>query len=258
MASLSFIILQATDIASRGRLSDYSDNHTSPLEYIFLAFGVIVLIVIASIWIYSVIKKHKESILNAIGTIFIGLAGLSVAMLIGKCGESIKNNDYAQKTDEPEIIESDQNITVPNSHQFEINNNDSWAGYPPVISGLNSENMKENDFLVAIINNPTFTIYDFIRISGLNTNNTQFLSFDRYCRSKFIRERYDPSSFRDVYNKAQRAWNIFCQLQDVDIYDTEISKYMMEYSPFDTSKPQINQASNPNLIRNLKIIPLQN
>ena len=117
--------------------------------------------------------------------------------------------------------------------------------------------MKENDFLVAVINNPSFTIYDFLNISGLNTSNTQFLSFDRYCRSNFIRQRYDPTSFRDAYNRTQRAWNILCRLQNIDLDDPEIKKYMMGYSPFDTSAPRIEESRNQNLIRELKIIPLR-
>lgn len=258
MNFISFIILQATDYASRGRVSDYSDNHTSPIEYVFLGFGIIVVIVIASIWIYSVIKKHKESILNAIGTIFIGILGLGAALLIAKCGETLKNNNYEFKSNEPEIEASVQNNTTSNNNEVERDTYDPWSGYPPVISESNNEHMNENDFLVAVINNPSFTIYDFLNISGLNTSNTQFLSFERYCRSNFIRQRYDPTSFRDAYNRTQRAWNILCRLQNIDLDDPEIRKYMMKYSPFDTNAPRIEQASNPILIRDLRIIPLQN
>ena len=258
MNFISFIILQATDYASRGRVSDYSDNHNSPLEYVFLGFGVLVLIAIASIWIYSVIKKHKDSILNAIGTIFIGILGLGVALFIAKCGETLKNNNYGFQTNEPEMEASILNNTIPDNNEVKRDANDPWVGYPPVISGSNNEPMKENDFLVAVINNPSFTIYDFLNISGLNTYNTQFLSFERYCRSNYIRQRYDPASFRDAYNRTQRAWNILCRLQNIDLDDPEIKKYMMKYSPFDTNAPRIEQSSNPNLIRDLRIIPLQN
>ena len=38
---------------------------------------------------------------------------------------------------------------------------------------------KENDFVVAVLNNPSFSIYDFLTASGLNESNTQFLSEDK-------------------------------------------------------------------------------
>lgn len=252
-------MLQASDYASRGRLSDYYDSHNTPLEYIFLGVGIIVLLIISGIWLYVVIKKHKETILNAIGSIFVGILGLGAALVIAKCGQELKNHNYRlQPTNEVsnESIPMQNKVSEVEDAINEVY--DPWAGYPPIISGSNNESMKKNDFMVAVINNPTFTIYDFLRISGINSNNTQFLSFDRYCRSNFIRQRYDPITFKNVYEKTQRAWYILERLQNTDLYDPEISKYMMEYDPYDVCAPRIEQASNPKLIRELKIIPLQN
>lgn len=251
-------MLQANDYASRGRLSDYSENHDTPFEYAFLGIGVIILLIFAIIWLYSIIKKHKETILNAIGSIFVGILGLGAALLIAKCGQELKNNNYGSPHENEtnnESIPMQKNISEVEEVNKDVN--DPWAAYPPVISGTNNEPMKENDFMVAAINNPTFTIYDFLKISGLNTSNTQLLSYDRYCRSNFIRQRYDPTSFRVAYTRVQRAWNILCRLQNIDLDNPDISKYMMEYSPFDVSAPRIENSANPGVIKDLKIIPLQ-
>ena len=48
---------------------------------------------------------------------------------------------------------------------------------------------KKNDFMVAVLNNPTFSLFDFIRVSGLHERNTQFLDEDTYTRSSFVINR---------------------------------------------------------------------
>jgi hypothetical protein len=47
--------------------------------------------------------------------------------------------------------------------------------------------MKENDWIVASINNPNFNSDDFKDI-GLNLDNTQILPIDDYLKSDFIKE----------------------------------------------------------------------
>jgi hypothetical protein len=42
--------------------------------------------------------------------------------------------------------------------------------------------MKENDWIVANINNPEFTASDFKDIGGLSLDNTQLLPFDDYLK----------------------------------------------------------------------------
>jgi hypothetical protein len=47
--------------------------------------------------------------------------------------------------------------------------------------------MKENDWLIASLNNPDFSAGDFKDVSGLSLDNTQFLSEDVYKNSPYIR-----------------------------------------------------------------------
>ena len=46
--------------------------------------------------------------------------------------------------------------------------------------------MRENDYIVASINNPNFTNGDFQDVLGINGNNTQILSKDQYLKISFI------------------------------------------------------------------------
>ena len=48
--------------------------------------------------------------------------------------------------------------------------------------------MKQNDWLVATLNNPTFEVGDFQHILDMNLDNTQMLSKDQYLKSRYIRE----------------------------------------------------------------------
>ena len=47
--------------------------------------------------------------------------------------------------------------------------------------------MAKNDWIVAGLNNPDFTPYDFSTIAELDLNNTQMLSADEYLKSDFIK-----------------------------------------------------------------------
>ena len=46
--------------------------------------------------------------------------------------------------------------------------------------------MKQNDWIVANINNPEFSISDFKNIQGLSLDNTQLMPEESYLKSKFI------------------------------------------------------------------------
>lgn len=56
--------------------------------------------------------------------------------------------------------------------------------------------MKQNDWIVASINNPTFDAGDFQHISDMTLDNTQLLSKDQYLKSRYIREN-------DMFKNAQ-------------------------------------------------------
>ena len=47
--------------------------------------------------------------------------------------------------------------------------------------------MAKNDWIVAGLNNPDFTSYDFSTIADINLINTQMLSKEEYLKSDFIK-----------------------------------------------------------------------
>ena len=51
-----------------------------------------------------------------------------------------------------------------------------------------------NDWLVANLNNPDFTVSDFQNIADMSTANTQMLSKDKYLKSDFIKNN---DAFKD-------------------------------------------------------------
>ena len=212
-------------------------------------------------WLKDFYQKHKETFSEIIATIFVFGSGAVILFILWWVGGKAFDFFRTQKTQETQQVEIVEQVSAAKPKAAtqpsvsNISNNDPWASYPPVIRG-NNENMKPNDFLVAVINNPSFSIYDLMNIAGLNIYNTQFLSFDRYCRSNYIRERYTPSSFREVYNRIERGWRIFNDVSNVNIEDEEISKYMFEYNMWDVTAPRIEKARDPQLIRNLKKKPL--
>lgn len=88
--------------------------------------------------------------------------------------------------------------------------------------------MKQNDWIVANINNPNFSITDFKEISGLDLNNTQFLDKDEYKKSKFITEnplfqnqdgQFNEKLFDQFYDYQAQKFNEF--VEDDSIYERE-------------------------------------
>ena len=97
--------------------------------------------------------------------------------------------------------------------------------------------MKQNDWLVASLNNPNFTAQDFKDVSGLSLDNTQFLSKDYYKQSNYIKNQkafqndkgvFDEAKFDDYYNKAASTFKDFSVENIVDNY---------EYSIWDVNRP---------------------
>ena len=94
--------------------------------------------------------------------------------------------------------------------------------------------MKKNDFIVASINNPDFSVADFKDISEMNLGNTQMLSEDEYLKSKFIKENplfqdsngnFVKQKFSDFYRQ---------KLRDFSEFSTESSLDNYQYGLFDT------------------------
>lgn len=96
--------------------------------------------------------------------------------------------------------------------------------------------MKQNDYIVASINNPDFSPAEFRNIAGLNLENTQMLTQDQYTKSKFIRENplfadssgnFSEEKFAQFYQQKLKDFQDFAQAGAVDDY---------QYSPFDTRR----------------------
>lgn len=97
--------------------------------------------------------------------------------------------------------------------------------------------IKENDWLVATINNPGFTADDFRDVAGMTLDNTQLLSADEYLKSDFIRENklftnergeFNEQKFRDFYKQKTQEFQSFATDASVDNY---------EYGLWDTTRP---------------------
>ena len=245
------------DVQNRGRL-DYEHHEWEfviPLLLLLIGGGFFLFYWAKEYW-----QKHKDDILGFL-SFMIMVAGITGGAYI------IYNRflkDVSPKHDNSNVDEVKQQLTegfrpVESGETFEFHtstSSDPWASYPPVITDGSQMTNKQNDFIVAAILNPTYSIYDLYVAVDMTPQNTQFLTFERYCRSKFIRERYYPSEFRLVYNKVSRAWNRFVSVQNVNFKSPEIIPYMIEYSQFDVMAPRIEDAEDPQLIRMLRTKPL--
>ncbi len=91
-----------------------------------------------------------------------------------------------------------------------------------------------NDWIVATLNNPNFNPADMQDILGLNVNNTQILSRDKYLESSYIKNHeafknddgsFSNQKFNDFYNYALSTWDQFTSDEKIDSF---------QYSLFDT------------------------
>lgn len=98
--------------------------------------------------------------------------------------------------------------------------------------------MKQNDWIVATINNPTFDAGDFQHISDMTLDNTQLLSKDQYLKSRYIREndlfKNDQGEFsEELFDRFyQDAAQKFAEFSTEDIVDN------YEYSMWDVMRPK--------------------
>lgn len=98
--------------------------------------------------------------------------------------------------------------------------------------------MKQNDWIVATVNNPTYDAQDFQYLSGLTLDNTQLLPKEAYLKSSFIRENqafkdkdgnFDEQIFDNVYKEAVQKFQEFSTESEVDNY---------QYSMWDVLRPE--------------------
>lgn len=98
--------------------------------------------------------------------------------------------------------------------------------------------MKQNDWIVATINNPTYDSQDFQYISGLTLDNTQLLPKEAYLKSSFIRENeafkdkdgnFNEQLFDNIYKEAVQKFQDFSTENEVNDY---------QYSMWDVLRPE--------------------
>jgi hypothetical protein len=98
--------------------------------------------------------------------------------------------------------------------------------------------MAKNDWIVAGLNNPDFTPYDFSTIAELNLNNTQMLSAEEYMKSDFIKNHdmfkddsgnFSEDKFRQYHQKRLEEFGEFQEQEfpkgpQLDMFDTDRTK----------------------------------
>lgn len=117
--------------------------------------------------------------------------------------------------------------------------------------------MKQNDWIVANINNPEFDVQDFKYISEMSLDNTQLLPKEEYLKSSYILENdrfknqngeFSNNLFDNFYKEAA---NKFAQFSTENIIDD----YQYEYDMFDALRPTGGKIKNPNFILQSQVNP---
>ena len=98
--------------------------------------------------------------------------------------------------------------------------------------------MAKNDWIVAGLNNPDFTPYDFSTIADMDLNNTQMLSADEYLKSDFIKNHelfkdengnFSEDKFRKYHTHRLQDFKEFQEQEfpkgpQLDMFDTDRTK----------------------------------
>lgn len=107
--------------------------------------------------------------------------------------------------------------------------------------------MKQNDWIIANINNPDFTISDFQYIADMNTENTQLLSYQDYTNKDFIKNHesfkdkngdFDEDLFKQYYITKAQEFQQFGEFDQVD---------QLEYSIWDIRRTKDSKIKNPQI-----------
>ena len=103
---------------------------------------------------------------------------------------------------------------------------------------------KPNDMLVAKINNPMSSTYDFLS-AKLTPQNTSLLSPDEYKQTQFVKDafRTEDGQFDDIaFNEAYKSAAYNYQEMADDQYLANLDE--MDYSPFDVTRPKFAKTYN--------------
>lgn len=115
--------------------------------------------------------------------------------------------------------------------------------------------MKQNDWIVATLNNPEFTAADFKNIQGLSLDNTQLLSKEDYLKSSFITDNvafknddgtFNKDKFNTFYDEQAKKFQNFQQDSSLDNYT---------YGFWDTAKIPKSRVAKPKVGIDLVLNP---
>ena len=115
--------------------------------------------------------------------------------------------------------------------------------------------MKQNDWIVATLNNPEFTAADFKNIQNLSLDNTQLLSKEEYLKSSFITENdafkndegvFSKDKFNTFYDEQSKKFQDFQQDSSLDNYT---------YGFWDTSRTPTSRVQKPKVGVDLVLNP---
>ncbi|WP_353330266.1 hypothetical protein [Bacteroides sedimenti] len=100
---------------------------------------------------------------------------------------------------------------------------------------------KPNDIMVAVINNPNATAYDFASQLSLNKSNTSLFSYDFYKTRDLIKKRFTVNRVFNIneYTKFyNRASSVYSKLpNDASDFNNKFPDEVI-YSPFDVTRPK--------------------
>lgn len=106
--------------------------------------------------------------------------------------------------------------------------------------------LKQNDWMIAVLDNPTFTLSNFKGV-GLNSSNTGMLSKDEYLSSPYIQEKFkdqngefDSAIFDKVYANALASYQTFANDDFIDNI-----KDNLEYDKYDQARPKDSSVRTP-------------
>ena len=86
----------------------------------------------------------------------------------------------------------------------------------------------KNDWIIANINNPSFTAGDFKNIGGFNLENTELLPIEKYLKSEKILQnpifqndsgQFSQEKFKDFYNTQATKFQTFQEDSSLDNYE---------------------------------------
>lgn len=186
---------------------------------------------------------------------------LTMSFILISCGNNSNTNNESERLSQTETVSKQET----NNDNSELARRRQEENYRKLHEQPTKKYSKPNDFMVAVLNNPTFNLFDFITVLQLNSGNTQFLSENEYAQSNFIHNaiekrygRYDAETFHLVYGRVSNAWRVYNEVENTDCSFDGMGQYFFQYSEFDSRRYSAQQCPYPELKRKLSIIPLEN